>query len=69
MSAGNVVYIMPVLPPSDEADEWVASLTVTQMKYLWDHFEKWQDSDPGCFVLEAIHREMNKRGEGVYVAV
>lgn len=68
---GDVIYLAPNLPSltPEQVPAWVASLTVQQMKIMWDKWDTWRDQDPGDFVIEEIHMEMNRRGEGEYVAV
>jgi len=71
----NVVQIVPVIPKDSTAFEFVKGLTTAQLKRAWD---EWADeaggintcgNDPGAFVCEAVHVEMNARGEGRYVAI
>lgn len=62
----NVVQFVPNIAPATATDT-VKKLTTEQLKRAWD---KWDENrDPGCWVLKAIHAEMNARGEGDYVAV
>lgn len=46
---------------------WVQDLPTWFLKQLWDL--DLCEADPGCFLAEAIHMEMNYRGEGSYVAI
>jgi len=62
-------FLVPVFQNDETAQRYCAQLSVEQMKALWDDFEKWENRDSGCFLLNAIHGEMNSRGEGRYVAV
>ena len=63
----DVIEFRPAIPASPDAIAVVKRLTTAQIKAAWDN---WDDAkDPGCFIIEAIHAEMNARGEGCYVAV
>lgn len=63
----DVVQLRPILPTSNQR-EWVADQTTPFLMRLWN--SDWiGDADPGCFVIEAIHAEMNARGRGIDVAI
>jgi len=48
---------------------WIETMPTWFLKKLWDLTMDDPDVDPGCFLVEAIHFEMNYRGEGSYVAL
>lgn len=62
-------FLIPTFAERAPADRYVAALSVDQMKGLWDDWERWGRRDAHYHLLEAIHAEMNRRGEGRYVAV
>lgn len=62
-------FLVPTFHSDEAAQRYCAQLSVERMKWLWDEYEAWERTDPGCFLLNAVHGEMNRRGEGRYVAV
>ena len=60
----NVVQLIPAVPdlPYPELLDWYRSLTTPQLKAMWDF-------EPYHIYCDEIHRVMNERGEGHYVAV
>lgn len=54
--------IVPEFPNYGECLAWFRSLSTTSLKRMWDS----EDYDVHC---DEIHRVMNERGEGHYVAV
>lgn len=66
---GDVVQLMPLITNGPEADDEVKFISTARLKIAWDKWDADLLDDHGCFILEAIHAEMNERGEGSYVAV
>jgi hypothetical protein len=74
LEMADILEFVPRLPADESAYDAVKVLTVPQMKRVWDSWSEggaldFSGDDPGCFILEAVHHEMNMRGEGSYVAV
>ena len=70
----EVIEFIPRLPTDASASDAVSRLSVIQMRAVWDAWVgggplDYAEIDPGCYILEAIHAEMNERGEGRQVAV
>lgn len=61
---GDVVVLIPTVPDMQypEILDWFRSLSTEQLKRMWDY-------DPYHIHCDEIHRVMNERGEGAYVAV
>lgn len=68
VKAGLVTIIVPSFDSGSTARAWAAGCTTDRLKMLWDTAEDWNPG-LGSFLVEAIHYEMNRRGEGRYVAV
>lgn len=51
------------------ARDYLTRLSTDDLKYIWDAHDTYEADDPGCYIIENIHAEMNLRGEGCYVAV
>jgi hypothetical protein len=47
--------------------ERLEAMTTDEVKELWDRYDG--TNDPDGFDGEDIHRELNRRGEGLYCAV
>lgn len=58
----NVIYLEPMIDFDGDILEQFRNLSTPMLKRMWDS-EKW---DVYC---DEIHRVMNERGEGYYVAV
>ncbi len=60
----NVVQLIPTVPDLQypELLDWFRALTTPQLKAMWNH-------EPSLVHCDEIHRVMNERGEGRYVAV
>lgn len=66
----NVIVLTPRLPAGPECRAVIETLSTAQLKRAWDAWGKlYEPHDKGDFILEALHAELNKRGEGVYCAV
>lgn len=61
----NVIHLMPIVPalPWNERIDWFRSLSTGALKRMWDNEEIGQE------YCDEIHKVMNERGEGLYVAV
>lgn len=60
----NVIQLIPTVPDMEYPAllDWFRGLTTPQLKAMWNH-------EPSLVYCDEIHRVMNERGEGHYVAV
>ena len=62
MGMSNVFEMLPRLEPSPQAEAQIARLSTAQLKAMWDREEY-------AHFCDEIYFEMQRRGEGRYVAV
>lgn len=66
----NVVDFMPQIDLGEDARQSVRRLTTDQIKRAWTAWDQiYEPKDKGDFILQALHEELNVRGEGAFCAV
>lgn len=62
--AANMAVLRPIVPdlPWEDLLDWFRDQPTRLLKAMWD-------SEQGEIYCDEIHRVMNERGEGAYVAV
>jgi len=67
---GDVIEFLPDIPPGPQCREVIKRLPTEQLKRAWTAWDRvYEPKDKGDFILEALHSELNERGEGLHCAV